>query len=186
MKRINYMLYRGSVNKDLRLDYIYTYESDPETKYLTVKKNQETGTMSIFPAYAMSISEGYDKPRMFIPGSHVCPVFDMLSKTVKATSEHLTELYPDINKSEFDINQVALNDFTINNAVSVNGYNALPGIYVTAENECKPCIRMTNARGDFVRIPLTDAIIITKVMKHFDPDLFGINLLRIILSENKL
>lgn len=183
LKRINYTLMWGSVNKDLRLEYIYTLDIDPESKYRTIKKNTENASMFIKPSHAMSISEGFEKPRLFIPGAHITMVFDMLTKTVKATSEHLKELYPDINKPEFDINQDALNNFTINNAVSVNGYNALPGIFVTPENECKPAIRVTNAKGDFVRIPLTDAILITKHMEHFDPDTFDIQLLNIAVKD---
>lgn len=183
LKRISYTLMWGSVNKDLRIDYIYTIDNDPESKYRTIKKNEDTLSMIIKPSHAMAISEGFDKPRLFIPGAHITMVFDMLSKTVRATSEHLKELYPDISKPEFDINQDALNNFTINNAVSVNGYNALPGIYVTPENECKPAIRVTNSKGDFVRIPLTDAILITKHMEHFDPDVFDIQMLQLAMNS---
>ena len=173
----------GSSNKDMRLDYLYTYENDPENKYRTIKQMPESGAMYIRPSYAMQISEGFEKPRLFIPGSHIRMVFDMLAKTVKATSEKLKELFPEANKPEFDINQAALNDFTINHAVSVNGYTALPCVYVDMQNECKPAIRITNVKNEYVRLPLTDAIIMTKVMEHFDPDVFGIQLLKMAMNN---
>lgn len=177
MKRINYTLMYGSINRDLRLDYIFTIDDNPENKYRTIITKPESPTIYIRPSYALSITEGFERPHLFLPGPHIRPVFDMLSKTVKATSEKLMALFPNVNKPEFDIDQTALQEFTIKDAVSVNGYTALPCVYVNNESECKPAIRVTNTKGEYVRIPLTDAIVMVKTYERTDLDTFGLTIL---------
>ena len=183
MKRINYTLAYGSINKDFRMDFICTLEDDPESKYRTITKKPEFPTVYIRPNYAFQLSEGFEKPRMFIPGSHARLLFDMLSKTVRAVTEKLKILFPKIGNTEFDIDEVALQDFTINNAMTVIGYTALPCVYVTPNNECKPAIRITNTKGEFIRIPLTDAVIIVKTYEHLDIDSFYMMLVDMMKSS---
>lgn len=183
MKRVNYTLAYGSINKDLRLDFIYSLDEDPESKYKTIRKNPESTTTYIRPSHAMSISEGFEKPRMFIPGSHIRLFFDMLARTVKAVSEKLNVLFPKIGNPEFDISETALQEFTIKDAVSVIGYTALPCVYVTPDNECKPAIRITNTKGEFIRLPLTDAIVISKTYEHLDVDVLSFTILNMMKAS---
>lgn len=178
--RIYYTLMYGTINKDLRVDFCVTYDKDPESKFRTVKENDEKQTVYIRPSHSVTISEGFDKPRLFIPGAHLPYVTDIISKTLKAVSEHLMELYPKIGNPEFDVDIVALETFTKEHVVSVNGYNAVPCIYVTRENECKPAIRVNNPKGESIKLPLTDAIIISRKFETLDPDTFGLTLFNMI------
>ena len=183
MKRVNYTLAYGSINKDLRLDFIYSLDEDPESKYKTITKKPESTTTYIKPSYSMAISEGFEKPRLFIPGTHIRLLFDMLTKTVKAVSDKLNILFPKIGNPEFDIDEMALQEFSIKDAVSVLGYTALPCVYVTPDNECKPAIRITNTKGEFIRLPLTDAIIITKTYEHLDIDVLSLTMLNMMKAS---
>lgn len=179
-RRISYTLMYGNINKDLRVDMIYTFDDDAESKYKTLKFNPEKNSTYIRPSYALSITEGFDKPRMFIPGSQISLVEDVISKTVKAVSEHLFELFPDIGKkNDYDINISALEKFTIENAVDIGGYTAIPCTYATPESECKPAIRLNSPRGESVRLPLTDAIVISKKLEKTDLDTLSLLLLNV-------
>lgn len=182
MKRINYTLMYGSINKDLRVEYVYRLDDDPESKYPTIRQLPESGTTIIKPSYGLSITEGYQRPRIFIPATHLHAFIDMISKTIMAVGKNFKALFPNAISIEFDIDQKALEEFTIKDAVSVNGYTALPCVYVTASNECKPAIRITSLNGDYVRITLTDAAILSRIFETFDPDTFGILLLNRISS----
>lgn len=175
--KVVYTVFKGSINRDLKTDYIFTIDTDPASKYRNVRVMPEHHTTYVRPNYSINISEGFEKPNVFVPNVHVPCVLDIIAKTLKAVTEHFKELYPTIGGSDCDIDPVALDTFSRDHAVAVNGYSALPCIYVTAEGECKPAIRLMSPKNESVKLPLADAIVLSKKLEKFDPDMFSMMVL---------
>lgn len=62
--KITYNLYRGTVDRDMHASYIYRYETSGD--FMTVKENPQTGSITILPSFALTISRGYDQDRLFV------------------------------------------------------------------------------------------------------------------------
>jgi hypothetical protein len=75
---------------------MYTFEQDG--KYQTVLQ-KDNGNISIMPAFSISISEGFEKSRMFLPSSKYFQFVLLLKKTVNVISDNLYDIFPNINKN---------------------------------------------------------------------------------------
>lgn len=177
MMRIDTPLFKGtheSVNKNLLVSYIYMFE--PTGQYQTVKE-RSNGNITINPSFGISISEGYDKPYIFIPASKYYSFITLLDKTITIISENLYEIFPNINKIEFEIDSRVLERFQTEKAMTTAGMTAIPAVWIDETNACYPGIRINTMNGSVV-IPFEDAIPINEMFKHFDPMLYSINMLR--------
>ena len=92
--RIDSVLYRGFINKDLRVTYIYNFESSGKFPTIIQKDN---GNVVIYPAYALSISEGFDKPHVYIPTNKYHSFVSLLEKCIKLVSDNLYDIFPNVH-----------------------------------------------------------------------------------------
>ena len=84
--RINYKLFRGSINRNLIVNYAYHFEPTGDFQTVTQREN---GSVSILPSFGISISEGFDKDRVYISANQYYIFSSLLKKTVKLISEIL-------------------------------------------------------------------------------------------------
>lgn len=174
--RIDSLLYRGHVNKDLRVSYCYNFE--PSGKYQTVIQ-RENGNVHINPSFGISISEGYDKNRMYIPANNYYPFASLMKKSIKLISDNLFDIFPNINNSEFEIDSRVLQRFQTEQAISTCGMTIIPTVWVDENSACYPAIKIDSI-GSNVVVPLEDAISISKLLNSFEPHTYGLSVLRII------
>ena len=170
-------IYRGtqeSINTHLLVSYHYMFE--PEGQYQTIKEKRNGGYV-INPSFGISISEGFDKPRIFIPGNKYYSFVTLLDKAITTVSENLFTIFPDVNKIEFEVDSRALERFQTEKALSTAGMSAVPAVWSNETNECFPGIRI-NSKNGCVIIPLEDAIPLVDLLKHFDPIVYSISMLR--------
>ena len=167
------ILYRGIVNKDFRVTYLYQFES--EGPYQTVV--DKGSKICVRPSFAITISEGFDKPRIFIPGVKYYQFLTLLDKTVTTISENLYEIFPNVNRIEFEIDSRVLERFQTEKAITTAGMTAVPAVWVDDTNSCFPGVRINTKNGSVI-IPLEDAIPMVQMFKCFDPILYSINMLR--------
>lgn len=175
--KIDTPLFRGtqdSVNKNLLVSYVYTFEQGGQ--FDTVKQ-RPNGNMVINPSFGISISEGFDKPRIFIPGVKYYQFLTLLDKTVTTISENLYEIFPNVNRIEFEIDSRVLERFQTEKAITTAGMTAVPAVWVDDTNSCFPGVRINTKNGSVI-IPLEDAIPMVQMFKCFDPILYSINMLR--------
>lgn len=165
---------RTSINPDLSIIYQYDFQTNGD--YVTVKRKKNGGYM-INPSFSITISEGFEKNRIFLPGMYYYPFTTLLEKIVKQTSENLFTLFPDINKMEFEIDAKALERFQTEKALMVAGMTASPCIWVNKIGETFPAIQIKSKYG-MIEIPLEDAIPIVELLKGFDPMVYSISMLR--------
>lgn len=169
--RINHVLYRGNINKDLRITYIYRYEDGP---YCPVMQ-RETG-VTIYPSFAITISEGFEKGHAFFPAKSYFAFVVLLNKSIKLISEHIMELFPDMGKQEFDVDRRTLERFQTEKAMSIQSMTILPTVWVDADNSCYPALNVETLYGSCV-IPFEDAICINQMLSTFDPIAFSVDML---------
>lgn len=175
--RVDTPLFRGtqdSVNKNLLVSYVYTFEQGG--KFDTVRQ-RANGNMVINPSFGISISEGYDKPQIFIPGIKYYQFTTLLEKTVNAISENLYEIFPNVNRIEFEIDSRVLERFQTEKAMTTAGMTAVPAVWVDETSSCYPGVRINTKNGSVI-IPLEDAIPLKEMLKGFDPIVYSINMLR--------
>lgn len=175
--KIDTQLFKGSMespNKNLTVSYIYNFEQDG--KYVTLKETLK-GNISIHHSFGISISEGFDKPQIFIPGIKYYHFLTLFDKSVTLISENLYEIFPNINKLEFEADARVLERFQTEKALSTTGMTAIPAVWVDETSLCYPAIRINTKNGS-VTIPMEDAIPIREMFKHFDPVGYAINMLR--------
>lgn len=168
-------LYRGLINKEFRLTYIYQFENEGQFATVIDKGNKIT----IRPSFAIVISEGFDKSRMFIPAHKYFPFVLLLKKTIKKVSENLYNIFPNVNSSEFEIDSRVLERFQTEQAMAAGGMTMVPCVWVDQASQCYPSIKVTSLNGNVV-IPLEDAMSISQMLQTFDPHQFGISVLRIL------
>lgn len=179
-KNINMRMYSGSINKDLMVNYCYTYipNGEPDNKFPTFKTTAK-GTKIIDHTFGLAISEGFNMSRLFIPGRIWHSFVSLLDKTIKAITESLYEIFPDINKSEFEVDSRVLERFQTEKACSTAGMSMTPGVWVDKSSQCYPAIRISTPFDGILVIPLEDAIPLSKILNNIDPLLYGLQLLNI-------
>lgn len=180
-QRVDSQLFKGNVNKDLTANYLYTYTE--EGKFQPIVRKGEA--IKMYPAYMLSISEGYAKPFMVIGSTAYASFISLLEKSIKLISENLYDIYPDIGKIEFDMNSKALELFQTEKAVQTAGMTMVPDIWVDETQQCFPAIKCTNMKYPTgVKIPLEDATALSKLLSCFDPHIYGLMLLRVLGKIN--
>ena len=176
--RLNYKLFRGSRDKHLTVLYGYSYEPDGDFK--TVYQREGSNTVTILPAFGISISKGYEQDRVYIPSNQYFTFVTLLQKTVTLISDHLYELFPNAGRSEFEINAKALERFQTEMAIASDGITMVPAVYVDDTNQCYPGIQINTLKLGSIRIPFEDAIPMNQMFKTFDPHAMSISMLRIM------
>ena len=173
-------LYRGmDINKDLQVSMNVTYEYD--SQYSTVKISGNNITFN--RAYTLSITEGYEKPRMFITSNEWASFVTILKKSIKLIQENFHNIFPSegrINREDIDMKE--LERFQTEKCMYLNGISIIPIIYST-EYENFPGIMIRNKRNESVRIPFEDAIIISEVLDKIEPNLLSIQYLKMLMRE---
>ena len=172
------ILYRGSklgsVNPDMVMTYLYQFEDNPDNfPTIKVKRN---GGLIINPSFAISISEGFDKNRIFIPGMKYYAFASLLDKAVTKIQENLFTIFPNVSSTEFEIDSKALEIFQTEKAFTTAGMTAVPAVWTNATSECFPGVKVTSKNG-MVTIPLEDAIPVIEMMKRFDPIVYSVSML---------
>lgn len=170
-------LYKGtreSINPNLIISYQYDF--NPDGPYQTIKEKKKGGYI-INPSYGIMISEGFSAPWMFIQGGKYYSFVTLLEKAITLVSENLYEIFPNINKIEFEIDSRVLERFQTEKALSTMGMTAMPTVWTNQTSECFPGIKISSKNGT-VTIPLEDAIPIKDMLKHFDPICYSISMLR--------
>lgn len=172
-------IFRGSkdsCNKDLRVVYLYSYSAELE-QFPTAKEKTNGNGFNIDPSYAISISEGFEKGRIFIPGNKYFAFITLFDKAVDLISENLYTLYPNINKVDFEIDSKALERFQTEKALAVAGITAVPSIWCDEMGKPYPSVKLNSTLG-IVNIPLEDAIQIREMFKRFDPICYSASMLQ--------
>jgi hypothetical protein len=179
-RKINHVMFRGLVNKDLRVTYNMTYTN--EGQYTNIKK-KDNGDFTYHPQFSISISEGFEKDHIFIPNNRYPQFVLLLRKTIKIVSEHMLELFPDTSKSEFDIDQRTLDRFQQEKAMTTGGMTILPDVWINETNECFPALRFETLWGT-CKIPFEDCMAIAQMFRSFDPYAFEISLITLLYAMN--
>lgn len=184
-RTIKVRMFKGVVNRELQVNYIYMYRdpSNPNTQYPSLKSTQN-GTIVVDHNYGLAISEGFDKQHVFIGNKLWNQFVSLLDKSIKIISENLLEIFPDINNTEFEINQRALERFQTEKACSTAGMTIVPAVWVDQSQQCYPAIQIKTLQ-DTCSIPLEDAIPLSNLLSHVDPISYGFQTIQMIVSMLK-
>lgn len=178
MNRVNYKLFRGTVEKNLVVNYIYTFEGEGDFKTIYVRDSNNSAT--ILPSFGISISMGYGKENVYVTTNMFYTFITVLESTVKMISEHLYELFPNAGRAEFEIDTKTLERFQTEKAIANNGITMMPCVYVDETNQCYPGIQISTLKCGSIKIPFQDAIPMSKMLSSIDPHLMGLSILRIL------
>jgi len=171
---------RDSCNKDLKITFLYSYSTEFD-KFPTAKEKTNGNGFNIEPSFAISISEGFEKGRLFIPGNKYYAFITLFDKAVDLISENLYTLYPNINKVDFEIDSKALERFQTEKALAVAGITAMPSVWYDDMSKPYPAVKLNSTLGT-VNIPLEDAIQIREMFKRFDPICYSASMLHFFAS----
>lgn len=182
-KRIDLPIYKGmELNRDLLVTFSVTYELDGQYQTIVEKPN---GITSIKQCYSLSISTGFQKSRMFCPGTQFMCFVSILQKSIKLIQDNIYNIFPSIGKINWDdVDRRELERFQTEKCMYLNGFSIIPIIYTTAFNECFPGIRITTKSNDSIDIPFEDAILISEVLSKIEPSTLSITILKMMLSNN--
>lgn len=180
MNKISHDLYKGVINKDLTVNYTYMF--DDTGKYKTVSKTN-SGKIVIRPSYFIIISEGFDKPTLFVRAMRYHHFAQLLSSSIKNISENLYDIFPDIGRMEFEIDSLTLQRYQTEKAMSTGEFTSIPCVYADDTGTCYPGIRISGLKSSIV-IPLEDAISISHLFNTFEPNIFGLSILKMLGNFN--
>jgi hypothetical protein len=181
MKRsVKVSLYKGmDINKDLQvtMNIVYDYNS----QFATIKVVGEN--LYFNRAYALSISEGYDKARIFITNNEWAPFVSILRKSIRLIQENFHSIFPSQGKfNRDDLDTKELERFQTEKCLYLNGISIIPIVYTT-EYDTFPGILIRNKRNESVRIPFEDAIIISEILDKIEPNVLSIEYLKILIYQ---
>lgn len=176
--RITYKLFKGTLEKNLSVNYVYRYEADGDFK--TVYQRDGSDNVFLNPSFMITISLGYEKDHVFIPSSQYYTFSSLLETAVKLISEHLYELFPNAGRAEFEINGKALERFMTEKAIASNGFTLVPCVYVDDVSQCYPGIHISSTKFGSIKLPLQDVIPMSKMLSSIDPHLMSLSMLRIM------
>lgn len=182
MKRsVKISLYKGmDINKDLQvtMNIVYDYNS----QFATIKVVGEN--LYFNRAYALSISEGYDKARIFITNNEWAPFVSILRKSIRLIQENFHSIFPSQGKfNRDDLDTKELERFQTEKCLYLNGISIIPIVYTT-EYDTFPGILIRNKRNESVRIPFEDAIIISEILDKIEPNVLSIEYLKILIHQH--
>lgn len=176
--RVYVDIYKGFICKKLKVEFVYSFENNPESKYKTYSQGKNWG--SIQHSYALVIRTEFDsKTGLFITDKQFGAFRTLLKNSIKLISEHLYELFPKLGSTEFEISDKALERFITEKAQSSMNITIIPSVYVNQSQDTFPGIHIDDGRGGTVIIPLEDAIAMYDTLKSLDV----INLSMNILNE---
>lgn len=174
-KRIESIIFKGFINKSLTVSYIYNLQLG--NKFASIEED-DRGQIKIYPSYLIQLNPGYPLPRVFISPRRYFAFVSLFDKAVKMIQENLFELFPSINKSEFEIDERVLERFQTEKALSSSNVTMMPSVYTDGTNQCYPGLRISlEDKPDAITIPLEDAMAINQMLKTFDPNQYGLALL---------
>ena len=173
---IQYRLFKGSIDKQLSVSYVYRFESQGD--FQTIKE-RPNGNMTIFPSFGISISRGFDQEQVYITSNQYYIFASLLAKITDLVSKHLYELFPNVGKAEFEIDAKALERFQTEKAVASNGITMTPCVWVDETNQCYPGIQISTIKNSSIRLPFQDVIPMSEMFKGFDPHAMSLAMLRI-------
>lgn len=172
---IESILFKGFVNKALRVSYIFDFEMEGSFKVIS---ENDKGNITMFPGYFIKIAEQYPGPKIFISSTRYFTFIVLLEKSIKLIQENLFELFPGVGKIEFDMDGSVLERFQKEKALSSANITIVPTLYTDGTGTCYPGLRISlNDKDSSVTIPLEDAIAMNQMFKTFEPNQYGLSIL---------
>ena len=174
-KRIESIVYQGLTNRDMRVSFVYFFKCEEE-KFNTVVE-RENGYV-VNHSYLLKISEGYERPVIFVSPRKYFSFVTLFEKSLKLIQDNLYTLFPNVGRTEFDIDGRALDLFIQEKALSSADMHIVPAIWTDTTNQCYPGLKIVSEdKNSSVTIPLEDAIGFNRFLNTFQPDLYGMLLL---------
>jgi hypothetical protein len=167
-KKLNTLLMNGYVNKDLKIKYSFTLET--ESKFQTVYESQK-GDIYLSPYYSITITEGFQRPSVFIQGRQYHGFVKLLDKSIQLIRENFYELFPNPNQMEFEVDSSVLERFITEKAMSSVGITIVPCVWVDQQQLSYPGIQITTSSTqgyDLIKIPFEDAISMSQMFNTMD------------------
>jgi len=176
---INHILYKGNINRELTVEYVYSFISDHANLKPTISSNGN-GYLNIHSYFGIRIQEKYGKNhKMWITAKQYWTMISMLKKAVTLMTDNLYKLYPNIGSASFQVDQIALERFQSEKSLYSNNISIQPSIWFDQTDQPYPAIEI-NTVGSTIKITFEDALGLVEMFQNFDPNAFGINLLRLI------
>lgn len=176
VKNFESILLKGFVDKSFRFTYVYMLEL--EGKYQSIGETNDGERIITYPSYLITLSSLNPKTRVVISSMRYFTFVVLFEKSLKLIQENLFELFPEVGKSEFDVDTRVLGRFQTEKALSSANITMTPAVYVDQSGQCSPGLRISldNKEGE-ITIPLEDAIGINQMLKTFDPNQYGLSIL---------
>lgn len=165
MKRqVNHLLMKGVVDTGIRVTYIMRFDMD--SKYPPMTRSI-SDTLYTYPVFAISIGRSFDD-RLFITSKKYFSFIVILEKAVTQISNHLYEIFPDADSTDGSVNNTMLQIYRTEKAMSIDGITVIPCAYVNSTNETSPGVEIIISTDGSFKLPLVDALIISKMLSSFD------------------
>lgn len=174
--RVDHLLMVGSADKDLRVTY--TCDINKEGDYRNIRST-DSGRMKVYNTFGIRISRSFEDG-IFIPQKKFFSFVALFERSVSLISEHLYELFPNVNDTEFETSSKSLERFQTEKALSTNGMTMSPRIWVNPESECFPGIGISGTMGVFT-LPMEDAIPMVKMFNMLDPYSLGMLIMHMFI-----
>lgn len=175
-RKVYHTIYQGFVNRKFKVEYAYQKKSDGN--YKTLKDCGDKTYMH--PAFSVYFGEQFGSTnRINIMSKDYFQFVVLFTKSVKLIQEHLFELFPNMNKTEFEIDTMVLERFITEKAMYVNGMTIIPCTWVNDVDETFAAVQI-NTKDGSCRVPMEDAIAVSQMFSTFDPHTFGLLMLQMI------
>lgn len=164
--RIDCLMMRGINDTSLRI--YYSAEFDLQGQYQNIRAMGDN-RFKIYPSFSIKFSKGADGGYMWLKQTQYIPFVTLLEKSIKLISDNLYEIFPDVNKTEFEADTKMLAVYQTEKALSMCGLTLAPCVWVNETEECFPGIQIYSQNAGFFKMSMEDAIVLSKLLSVFDP-----------------
>lgn len=172
------LLMRGVTDPELRVTFLADYTPDGKfSSIATVPPDR----YKVFPSFCIKLSRAFDQ-YIFIKSTRYFSFVSVLKRSVKLISDNLYDLFPDMDKTEFEVDSRLMSIYQTEKAIASGGIVMSPCKWVNQTEECFPGIRIYSADTGEFRIPFDDAVLIVEMLSTFDPINMYMNLVQTFIK----
>lgn len=174
--RINQTLFSGNIDKALKV--IFSFDLKSQSDRFPTATHPSPDKWCLYPSYGLIIESGYNN-FIFVPSKLYFQFCALLKRSVATISEHLYDIFPNVDKSDFEVNSKSLEIYSNYDALSSAGMKITPCVWTNDGGDCYPGLTFINEKNMQFRLPLEDAIAMIEMLSTFDPNNMSLQLINI-------
>lgn len=171
------LLFRGVTDPELRVTFFADY--NPDGKFASIVAHPDR--YKVYPSFCIKVSRSFEQ-YIFIKSTRYFSFVSALKRSVKLISDNIYDLFPDMDKTEFEVDSRLMSIYQTEKAVASGGFVLSPCKWVNQTEECFPGVKIYSTDTGEFKIPFEDAVLMVEMLSSFDPINMYMNMIQTFIK----